>query len=102
MPQRLKTKRDPNREEGTWLRQGAENRDGINGNGQAGSRSPSIDIPPKSPLRKSIRRGAGVERNRESGGSEVRRYQLVDQVLDDVPVLSSPGRLRMSRGERKS
>jgi hypothetical protein len=101
VPQRLNTHRDPNHGEDTLLTNSREN---VNNNGNEGAkdRSPSIDIPPKSPLRKNAGRNGDMARERETGGKEVRRYQLVDQVLDDVPILSSPGRLRMGRGERRS
>ncbi|KAK0112686.1 hypothetical protein ONS95_014425 [Cadophora gregata] len=69
-----------------------------NGNGGArGNRSPEWAVPPKSPLREERRR-----RGREDDDG-VQRYQLVDEVVgDDVPILHSPGQLRMGRGRRVS
>lgn len=102
-----------------------------------GDASPEIEIPPKSPLRKSLMGtgygnysvggggGEGSVRNDNNRGEVLTllqqqqnssssssiwddgrpRYQLVDEILerDDVPILSSPRRVRNQRnGKRES
>jgi hypothetical protein len=66
--------------------------------GSDGGGDEEVQIPPKSPLRESMKvAGLGSAVGR-SPDDDVRRYQLVDEVVgDDIPILHSPGQLRHSR-----
>ncbi|CZS91337.1 uncharacterized protein RCO7_01569 [Rhynchosporium graminicola] len=63
------------------------------GGSRSGNGSPEWAIPPRSPLR-------SARPSRQGHGNGRQRYQLVDEVVDDVPILRSPG-LRAGRGMRR-